>query len=584
MDEQLARTGFFYRLLYVATPFFRSEEKVAAWSLLVVNVIMVLVIVAMNYALTVWNGAFFDAMQRYAVARIWQLFWIFLGLAAMVVLINTASQYLVQIFQIRWRRWMTRHMVDGWMRAQAHYRMQLDDREIDNPDQRMSDDIDYFTGQTVNLPLTALQSVVTIISFSVMLWLLSRNLRLFGVYIPGLLLWMNLIYAIGGTWLILVIGKPLFWLNNIQQRAQGNFRFELIRVRDNSEAIATSHSGTAEAGRLKEKFSPVVEIFYKRIYRTVFVNTFNFSFNTLGGLLAFGLVIPSYLAKRILIGTVSQTNNAFGQTQQAFAFILNNFSSIGQGYLSITEWRAVIDRLYTLEVSLRHHHADQVAARIAYETGDDAALAIEDLSIALPDGRALLDRLTLRIEPGEHLLISGPTGAGKSTLIRAIAGIWPFGQGTVRMPAGRTLFVPQRPYLPNGALIDSLAFPFREPLARERVCAVLERVGLGHLTARLDTEQAWDRELSLGEQQRIGFARCILLRPDAVILDEATSSLDEDYEALMYRTLIDELPHATLISVGHRSTIIRYHTRRLHLPGDGTWRDLPITESVGAGG
>ncbi len=572
MDDELARTGFFHRLIYVAKPFFRSEERAMAWGLLILNVVMVLVIVAMNYALTVWNGSFFDAMQRYDVAKIWRLFWIFLGLAAMVVVINTASQYLVQIFQIRWRRWLTGHMVDGWMARQAHYRMQLDDRDVDNPDQRISDDIDFFTGQTVNLPLNALQSVVTIVSFSVMLWMLSRNLRLFGVYVPGLLLWMNLIYAIGGTWLILIIGKPLFWLNNIQQRMQGNFRFELVRVRDNSEAIATAQSGEAEAKRLKRNFAPVVEIFYRRVYRTVFVNTFNFSFNTLGGLLAFGLVIPSYLAKRILIGTVSQTNNAFGQTQQAFAFILNNFSSIGQGYLSITEWRAVVDRLYALEVSLRHHHAAAAAPRIVHARGDDAELSVERLSLTLPDGRKLLDALDLRVAPGERLLVSGPTGSGKSTLVRAIAGIWPFGEGRVTTPAGRMLFVPQRPYLANGRLIESIGFPYTDTLAPAEVAAALRRVGLGHLVDRLESEQPWDRELSLGEQQRIGFARCVLLRPDVVILDEATSSLDEAYEASMYRILLEDLPAATIISVGHRSTIIRYHARRLLLTGDGGWR------------
>jgi putative ATP-binding cassette transporter len=580
MDEQLARTGFFYRLFYLAAPFFKSEESAPAWWLLAVNVVMVLVIVAINYALTIWNGMFFDAMQRYNVARIYHLFAIFLGLAALVVAINTLSQYLIQIFQIRWRRWLTNRLVDQWLHRQTHYRMQLDAQEIDNPDQRIGNDIDFFTGQTVNLPLSALQSVVTIVSYSFMLWVLSRNLRLFGTYVPGLLLWMNLIYAIGGTWIMLKIGRPLFFLNNIQQRAQGDFRFELIRVRDNSETIATAHSGPAEASRLKTRFAPVVDIFYRRIYRTVLVNTFGFSFNTLGGLLGFALVIPSYLAKRILIGTVSQTNNAFGQMQQAFGFIINNFSTIGAGYLSITEWRAVIDRLYTLEVSLRHHQTEAAAPGISYLPNDTSALDLENINVSLPDGRSLLDDLTLHIAPGDRVLISGPTGAGKSTLIRVIAGIWPFGSGTVHTPAGRTLFIPQRPYLPNGALIQSLTFPYNQPINPARASAVLTTVGLGHLAGQLETIEPWDRELSPGEQQRIAFARCILIAPDVVILDEATSALDEDYEALMYQTLTTALPHATIISVGHRSTIIKYHTRRLHLTGTSTWRDDAISVGI----
>ncbi|MDD2862859.1 MAG: ABC transporter ATP-binding protein/permease [Acidiphilium sp.] len=584
MDEQLAKTGFFYRLRYLASSYFRSEERASAWGLLTVNVLMVLVIVAVSYALTVWNGTFFDAMQKYDVPEIWRLFAIYIGLAAVVVVANTLSQYLVQIFQIRWRRWLTRRMVNDWMARQTHYRMQLDDRRIDNPDQRISDDVDFFTGQTVNLPLSALQSVVTIASYSFMLWDLSRNLRLFGLYVPGLLLWMNLIYAIGGTILMLIIGRPLFFLNNVQQQAMGTFRFELIRVRDNSETIATAHSGPSEATRLKETFRPVVDIFYRRIYRTVLVNTFGFSFNTLGSLLGFALVIPSYLAKRILIGTVSQTNNAFGQMQQAFGFIINNFSSIGSGYLSITEWRAVIDRLYTMEVSLRHHQVEEVAPGIVYDRSADNSLAIARLSLALPDRRSILEGLDIDIAPGDRILISGPTGAGKSTLIRAIAGIWPFGSGRISAPAGRTLFVPQRPYLPNGTLIQSLAFPYGQPLDGGEVADLLGTMGLGRLIAKLETVEPWDRELSPGEQQRIAFARCVLLRPDVIILDEATSALDEDYEALMYRTLTTALPHATIISVGHRSTIVKYHTRRLRLLGDGGWRDeviAPAPEAVG---
>lgn len=584
MDEQLAKTGFFYRLRYLVTPFFRSERKRAAWLLTIVNIVLTLLVVAANYAIVVWNGRFYNAMQKYDVNQLWFLGFIFFAIVAVITVISTVQQYTIQKLQIEWRGWFTNYLLGRWMHNQVHYRMQIDATKVDNPDQRISDDVDFFAGQSVNLPISALQSVVTIASFGFMLWVLSEKLRMFGVYIPGMLVWFNLIYAVGGTYLLVRIGRPLFYLNNIQQRAVGDFRFELIRVRDNSETIATAHSGAAESTRLSTRFAPVVEIFYRRIRRTVLVNLFSFSYTGASGILPFLLVLPSYLAKRVLIGTVSQTFGAFNQTQSAFAFIINNFSTLGSGYLSITEWRAVIDRLYTLEVSLRHHEQEITAPEIVYRAGTTSALVIDGLTLALPDHRVLLNDLNLDVSPGERLLVSGPTGSGKSTLIRAIAGIWPFGAGTVQTPGGRVLFIPQRPYLPNGALIQSLMFPYDEPLDRALVGDTLTSVGLGRLTAKLETVEPWDRELSPGEQQRIAFARCVLLRPDVIILDEATSALDEDYEALMYRTLTTALPHATIISVGHRSTIVKYHTRRLRLLGDGGWRDeviAPAPEAVG---
>lgn len=577
MDEIVGKAGFFHRLRYLVLPYFRSEEKWTAYGFSALNMLLTLLVVGANYAIVVWNGTFYNAMQAYDVKRIWFLCFLFFVIVAFIVLINTAQQYCIQVMQIRWRHWMTRKLVGAWTHGQTHYRMQLSGKAIDNPDQRISDDVDFFSGQTVNLPISVLQSAVTIISFGVMLWRLSAPLRLFGLYIPGLLLWFNLFYAVGGTAVLILIGKPLFFLNNLQQKVMGDFRFELIRVRDNSETIATARADDVERDRLEREFAPVVEVFFKRIYRTVFVNLFSFAYTGASGVLPFLLVLPSYLAKRIMIGTVSQTFGAFNQTQTAFAFIINNFSSIGQGYLSITQWRAVIDRLYTLEVNLRHYNNESASPDIVYQQNPTPALDIDHLSLALPGGRILLRDLSVHVAPGERLLISGTTGAGKSTLIRAIAGIWPFGEGEVRMPGGQVLFIPQRPYLPNAPLIESLSFPYGRTFDVVDVRAVLGHFGLDRLADRLDDVETWDRELSLGEQQRIAFARAVLLKPDVIILDEATSSLDEQYEALAYRALIQATSSkATIISVGHRSTIARFHRRRLHLAGDGTWRDEPI--------
>lgn len=576
MDEQLAHTGFFYRLRYLAFPYFRSEHRWQAIGLVSLIVALTLAIVGLNLGFTTWYNLFWNALQKYDISRIWYAVGLFVGLATGWVVINTAQQFFIEILQIRWRRWLTRRVVDDWTSNDTHYRMQIDGDDIDNPDQRISNDIDYFTGQTVNLPIAALQAFVTIISYGILLWTLSSKLSFFGVKVPGALLWVNILYAIGGTWLVLKIGRPLFFLNNIQQRAMGNFRFELIRVRDNSETIATAHSGRAEGERLKDRFQPVADIFYRRIYRNLYVNGFAFSFNQAAVLVPLIVTIPPYLAKTILVGGIMEISSSFSQMQGALAFVLNNFSSVGSGYLSITEWRAVVDRLYTLEVGLRHHNSTAALPAIDYRPATGGTLDVTGLNLSLPDGRSILHDLDLHVAPGDRLLISGPTGSGKSTLIRAIAGIWPFGAGSVQTPGGRVLFVPQRPYLPNGALIQSLMFPYDEPLDPALVGDTLTRVGLGRLSSKLETAEPWDRELSPGEQQRIAFARCILLRPDVIILDEATSALDEDYEALMYRTLTEALPHATIISVGHRSTIVKYHTRRLRLIGDGSWRDEVI--------
>jgi vitamin B12/bleomycin/antimicrobial peptide transport system ATP-binding/permease protein len=544
----------------LSVPYWRSEDKLWAWALLAAVTGLNLGTVYINVRFNYWRNAFYNTLQQLNERAFFHQLWIFTLLATSFIVVAVYQTYLQQMLQIRWRRWLTRHYLTAWLDERSYYRMQLAGPGTDNPDQRIQDDLDRFTGQTLGLAQAVLNAIVTLFSFLIILWALSGSLAVplgegRSVVIPGYMFWIALVYSILGTWLTYKIGRPLVGLNFQQQRFEADFRFSLVRLRENTESIALYGGEEREYGNFTDRFGRVVGNFIAIMKRIKALNWFINGYGQIAIIFPFVVAAPRYFSKQMELGGLMQTAEAFGQVQSSLSFIVNSYADIAQ-------WQSVIERLGSFEQHIREvAEAARAPQRIVIErSGGGVAVAALDLD--LPDGTALLRQVTLAAAPGEALLIEGPTGAGKSTLLRALAGIWPYGSGRVRIGEGQMLFLPQRPYLPLGTLREVLRYPSAAVDADDaRLCEVLDVVALGALKGRLDDDENWSASLSIGEQQRLAFARILLSRPAIVFLDEATSALDEPSEAALYRTLRATDWRPTLVSVGHRSSLRQFHDK-----------------------
>lgn len=555
----------------IAIPYFRSEDKLAGGALLASVIAIQLSLVAIDVLLNQWRGRFYNDLQ----VKDWNGFirelGVFTILAFLSVGLSVYQLYLNQWLQIRWRRWMTAHYLGEWVSNANHYRMQLQGDAADNPDQRIAEDIRMFIEQTLSIGVGLLSSIVTLASFVVILWGLSAAmpLTLFGVdvSIPGYLVWGALIYAIFGTALTQWIGSPLVNLSFEQQRFEADFRFNLVRVRENSEQIALLKGEKAERARLWDRFSHVVDNWYAIMSRTKRLTAFTSTYSQAAVIFPFILGAPAYFANKVQLGGLLQTASAFGSVQDALSF----FVSV---YRSLAEWRSVVARLDGFEMSIASASTftrNPGSIEVVASEGGRKEIDLENLLVRLPNGTPLVSASEFSLHARESTLVNGPSGAGKSTLFRAIAGIWPFGQGAVVIPKNaRLMMLPQRPYFPIGSLQAAIAYPAEpDAYSTDRIKEVITAVGLPQLAARVDEEAHWNRMLSLGEQQRLGLARALLIAPDYLFLDEATASLDEDSEAMLYRLLEQKLAGTTIISIGHRSTLEAFHQRSVKLTRDG---------------
>jgi putative ATP-binding cassette transporter len=554
----------------IAIPYFRTEDRRAGLLLLASVIAIELSLVAIQVVLNQWYNRFYNDLQL----RNWTGFvgdiGFFVGLATVNVALSVYQLYLNQWLQIRWRLWMTNRYLGRWLHGANHYRMQLGGDAADNPDQRIADDVKDFIDQTLTIVVGLLSSIVSLASFVVILWGLSNEapLHLFGQdwSVPGYLVWGALIYAIFGTVLTQWIGSPLVNLSFEQQRFEANFRFNLVRVRENGEQIALLRGEVAERERLSERFSRVVGNWYQIMIRTKRLTAFTTSYSQAAVIFPYVLIAPAYFAEKIQLGGMMQTASAFNSVQTALSFFVST-------YRSLAEWRAVVARLDGFEMSMES--AANLPRRpptidiVSGASGDSIDLA--QLLVCLPNGVPLISAESLSIRSDERTLVTGPSGAGKSTLFRAIAGVWPFGSGSIAIPAHASLMMlPQRPYFPVSSLRAAIAYPGQPgDFSTEQIKDVLVAIGLSRLESRLDDEEHWNRMLSLGEQQRLGLARALLHTPQYLFLDEATASLDEAAEAKLYRLLEQRLPATTIVSIGHRSTLAAFHDRKVVLRREG---------------
>ena len=553
----------------IVRPYWFSEDRWAGRGLLLVVVALTLGIVYINVLLNHWNNTFYNALQDKDYAVFLQQLIRFSWLAGLYIVVAVYQLYLTQMLQIRWRRWLTEHYLRAWLTDGAYYRMQLVSGETDNPDQRIAEDIRLLISGTLDLAIGGLRAVVTLVSFVAILWGLSGPLIIplgsTSITLPGFMVWAALLYAIVGTWLTNWVGRPLVRLNFDQQRYEADFRFGLVRFRENTEGVALYRGEPDELRGFRERFGAVVRNWWDIMRQQKRLTGFTAGYAQAAIIFPFIVAAPRYFRGEILLGGLVQTATAFGQVQQALSFIVSAYSDIAS-------WRAVVERLVGFE-----HALDRVRVQASTNDGIQRAdgeaerMAVEDIRLDLPSGQPLVANVNFSLARGDTILLGGPSGSGKSTLVRAIAGIWPFGHGEIRVPHdARVLFLPQKPYLPIGTLRDVVSYPMPaggvdDATLRE----ALDAVGLPELAPRLDESNHWALQLSPGEQQRIAFARALVQKPDWLFLDEATSAVDETTEARLYQLVRERLVGTTVFSVGHRATLRPFHARRLVLQPNG---------------
>jgi vitamin B12/bleomycin/antimicrobial peptide transport system ATP-binding/permease protein len=544
-----------------------ARERWIAYMLLGIIIIINLAQVGITVRLNQWNREFYDAIQNKNEAEFWrQLAAIWIPIVTVLILSNIIELVLVSLFKIRWREWLTHRLTSRWLDDGTHYRLQFSGG-IDNPDQRIQEDVNKYVQTTYALTIQMIQQISSLVSFSVILWGLSANLPLPGTEttIPGMLFWIALVYAAIGTIITHFIGRRLIPLNFAQERFEANFRYMLARLREYNEPVALLAGEKTEKAGLVARFRQVATNFMEIVQVQKWLNAFTSFYGMANSVIPIVILAPFYFAGKVTLGVMMQTASAFARVDAALSFFIDR-------YATLADFKAVVDRLNGFEASIDKAQEARSASKIESAPHQAEALSIPALTLKLPSGQPMLAVNGLTIRAGERTLLTGPSGSGKSTLFRAIAGIWPFGEGRIDLPAkGGIMLLPQRPYIPIGPLRQAVSYPAAEgSFTDEALRAALTLVHLTHLLPRLDEEANWSQMLSGGEQQRLAVARAILARPGWLFLDEATSALDEGLEAAVYAALREALPATTLVSIGHRSSLIAIHDRRIELQKDAT--------------
>ena len=547
---------FFKDVWYLTKSYWQSEEKKKAFWLLTCIIALTLGIVFMLVQLNTWNNSFYSALQNYDAEKISSELIHFSWLAAIYIILAVYSYYLQQTLILHWRRWLTTRFIDIWLQNKTYYNLQMFGKDTDNPDQRISEDVRQFVEMTLGFAIGILKSLCTFISFVFILYQLSGPLSFSFMgktwTIHGYMLWASLLYSILGTYITHVVGRKLVKLNFIQQRYEADFRFSMIRLRESAESVAF-YRGEAQEGKVfKNRFKLLLDNFWQLVNKQKQLVFLNSGYSQIAIIFPFVVAMNRYLAKEVSLGGLMQVASAFGRVQDSLSYFVDMYSSIAQ-------WQAVVMRLTYFG---RHmHEVSQQAEQFHVERfATSEAVSVEQMQVNLPDDTVLLQDINFNLQPGRNVLIKGVSGSGKSTLLRALAGIWPFVIGKINLPKTEELmFIPQKPYIPLGSLREALLYPGKKALSDEELLYLLDLCQIGYLRDKLDLVADWSHVLSVGEQQRLAFVRAHIQEPKWLFLDEATSALDEDTEAAMYALLAERLRQTTLVSIGHRSTLNKYH-------------------------
>jgi vitamin B12/bleomycin/antimicrobial peptide transport system ATP-binding/permease protein len=508
-----------------------------------------------------WYARFYNALQEKNADVFWVELKVFAVLATLFIITSVYRIWLTQLLSIRWRRWLSEVYFRDWLADRTYYHMELTRQGADNPEQRIEQDCFNFTKQTLNHTLELLLQVMTLATFAVVLWNLSSDfvLPVFGgLAVPGFMMWVALVYALIGSLATYFVGRPLVRVNFMLERYNADFRYRMIRIRENAESIALYRGERDEGRGLEAAFARVYGIWWDNMKYTKRLSWLTYGYRQAVIVLPIVLAAPQYFAGLIAFGVLQQTLDAFDQVQKALSWFV-------EFYKELAEWKAVVDRLTGFSEAMVA--AKEAAAETAFiaSPSQPRQLTVEGVEVRLPDGELLLEHVDLTVTQGESVALAGPSGSGKTTIFRVLAGLWPFGRGRVALPKdARILFLPQKPYLPIGTLREALSYPEMPERYSDEACReVLEACAMGHLAPRLDETANWSLVLSGGEQQRLAFARALLYRPDWLFLDEASSALDAATEGRMYALLRERLPGAAVISVAHRPEVVALHRRQL---------------------
>jgi len=550
----------------IAIPYFQPGRGWVSWRPLLTLLAMLwmtILAVRLDVLLSYWTNGLFTALQDMDAAEFRYLLAVFVVLTTIYFAHTMVGDLIGQTFIIQWRSWLNDHMVGDWLDGRAYHRGQFVAAPVDNPDQRIQEDITSFVASSSALSMGAVRALVSLVSFTPILWTLSGPLTLFGHTIPRAMVFLSYLYVIVASVAAFRIGRPLIQLNFLHEGLGASFRYALVRMRDHSESIAFYHGERVEQATLATRFAAVIANSWRIVFRSLKFDGFNIAVSQTALVIPYIIQASRFFRHAITLGDIQQTTIAFGQVHGALSFFRNSYGAFAAYRATITRLTGLLD-------------ANSQARALPSVTVADrpGGLDINNLTVRRPDGQPLIERLNLHLSPGQALVVTGASGSGKTALLRSLADLWPYAQGTVRRPTtGRALFLSQQPYLPLGALRIALTYPRSpHPVSDEQLREVLRAVQLGHLEDRIEDEADWPRVLSAGEQQRLGFARILVNRPRLVFLDQATSAVDEGVERALYTLIREDLPECALVVVGHRGTLNALYTPyHLELLGEGRW-------------